>query len=259
MCGSSGRVREKRAFDDIKEAMTTAPVLGHFDPGYVTLIQTDAAIFGWGFIISQINRKGEEHPTAMESGSFSAAEFNYMTTEKEFLAVVEACRKRPPLMQVSSSMITDHLNLTYWMEPRELNQHQARWVGLLSGFDFNTVYRPGTKAEYPDALSPNPNYSGGIDPDIDLVQALPKLNESSGVLSKVVGMLRAVVPDALRGSGDEQELGVQEGETEDDVDKEEADEEWDVDLRGVTEEMKALAVDDTGSPQSTESFQCCLL
>jgi hypothetical protein len=55
------------------------------------LIQTDASHFGWGFIILQINgNNGEEHPIAIESGQFTGAQVNYTTTEKEFMAIVEA-------------------------------------------------------------------------------------------------------------------------------------------------------------------------
>jgi hypothetical protein len=79
------------AFETLKDCMTKAPVIAHFDPSYVTIVQTDASLYGWGFVISQINpTTGDEHPVAIESGSFSPAELNYTITEKEFLAIVQA-------------------------------------------------------------------------------------------------------------------------------------------------------------------------
>ena len=221
---------EQEAFDMLKMAMTTSPVLAHFDPRRETIVQTDASIFGWGFIISQINAESkEEHPIVMESGSFSAAEFNYTTTEKEFLAIVHAFkRKRHLLIQVSSTVVTDHLNLTYWMEPRQLNQRQARWVDLMSGFDFTIVYRPGSKAAYPDGLSRNPDYSKGRDSNENLVQALPRFDENSRVQSSTGVVLRALLSKGDEPSRDWELVGGEDEETDE--------------LDGARKEIDALEV-----------------
>ena len=101
---------QENAFLELKRLMSTAPVLAHFNPEYETIVQTDASLFGWGFVISQVNDRGEEHPVAIESGSFTGAELNYTVTEKEFLAIVLAFRRqRHLLMQVTSTVVTDHL------------------------------------------------------------------------------------------------------------------------------------------------------
>lgn len=189
---------QQQAFDEIKSRLTTSPVLAHFNPLAETIVQTDASLFAWGFVISQIDPVTlEEHPIAMESGAFKHAEVNWTTTDKEFYAIVAAfSRKRHILLQVSSTVITDHLNLQYWMEPRQLNSRQARWVEHLSGFSFRIVYRPGSRAMFPDALSRREDYNKSSIPDHDdsLVQALPPLDESSTVGSTLGHMLRAIVP-----------------------------------------------------------------
>jgi hypothetical protein len=106
--------------------MSEAPVLAHYDPAFEMLIQTNASDHGWGFIISQIDSNKEEHPISIESGSFKGAKSNYTTTEKEFLAIVMAFRrKRHLLLQVSSIVLTDHNNLVFWMSPCQLNSRQA--------------------------------------------------------------------------------------------------------------------------------------
>jgi len=110
---------QERAFTELKDLLTKAPILSHFDPSRETIIQTDASFFGWGFIILQIDAESRrEHPISIESGRFTGAQLNYTTTEKEFMAIVEAFkRSRHMLLQVDSTVITDHLNLTFWMEP----------------------------------------------------------------------------------------------------------------------------------------------
>ena len=174
---------QEKAFAELKSILTHAPILAHFDPSRETIIQTDASHFGWGFIISQIDAETRrEHPIAIESGRFVAAQLNYTTTEKEFMAIVEAFkRSRHMLLQVDSTVITDHLNLTYWMEPRQLSPRQARWVELLSTFRFKIVYRPGKYATMPDALSRRADYHPGkgatVDHEHNFVQALPSISE----------------------------------------------------------------------------------
>ena len=171
---------QQKAFDKLKELMVKAPVLAHFHVGRKTLLQADASFFGWGFIISQINPDtGMEHPVAIYSGRFSGAQLNYTTREKEFLAIVEAFRRcRHMLLQVHTTVLTDHLNLKYWMEPRELNPRQARWVEIISPFRLEIVYRPGKLAVMPDALSRRSDYHPTIDDKAqNFVQALPSFQK----------------------------------------------------------------------------------
>jgi hypothetical protein len=173
---------QQKAFLKLKWLLTHAPILAHFNPELETLIQTDPSHFGWGFIISQVNAETRrEHPIAIESGQFPGAQLNYTTTEKEFLAIVKAFeRNRHILLQVDAIVITDHLNLTYWMEPRQLSPRQARWVEVLSPFRFKIVYRPGKLATMPDALSRRADYHPGkgatLEHDYNFTQALPKLS-----------------------------------------------------------------------------------
>lgn len=192
---------QERAFTELKLLLTKAPILAHFDPTRETIIQTDASHFGWGFIISQLdNKTGREHPIAIESGRFVAAQINYTTTEKEFMAIVEAFkRSRHMLLQVNSTVITDHLNLTYWMEPRQLSPRQARWVELLATFRFKIVYRPGKYATMPDALSRRSDYHPGkgstIDSEYNFIQALPIMSKEGQISPNLINkgpILRAL-------------------------------------------------------------------
>ena len=167
---------QQQAFELLKKLMVNAPILLHFHVEWKTILQADASFFGWGFIISQIDPDtGLEHPVAIYSGRFSGAQLNYSTREKEFLAIVEAFRRcRHMLLQVHTTVLTDHLNLKYWMEPRELNPRQARWVEILAPFRIDIVYRPGKQATMPDALSRRADYHPTPeDKSINFAQALP--------------------------------------------------------------------------------------
>ncbi|EIW70139.1 hypothetical protein TREMEDRAFT_30259, partial [Tremella mesenterica DSM 1558] len=190
-------VEQESAFKELKARMCTAPVLAHFDPTLKTILQTDASFFGWGFIISQINTAGQEHPVAIESGAFNTAQLNYTVGEKEFLAVVEGFRRRRHLLlQVETTVLTDHLNLTYWMEPKQLSPRQGRWVEELANFRFKMVYRPGTQASLPDGLSRRADYHSGkgstMVQESNLIQGLPKFDEVDATTSELRHLLRAL-------------------------------------------------------------------
>lgn len=173
---------QDKAFDTLKTHLVSAPTLAHYNPTYPTILQTDALFFSWGFVISQLNPATQlEHPVAIESGRFTDAQLNYPTNEKEFLAIIEAfVRCRHMLLQVHTTVLTDHLNLSHWMKPRQLSPRQAQWVELLSPFRFNIIYRPGKQASMPDALSCRSDYHPGkgttMDQELNFVQALPSFS-----------------------------------------------------------------------------------
>ena len=241
------------AVESLKSLMSTAPVLAAFDPTFVTLVQADASHYGWGFVISQVNSATcEEHPVAIESGSFKGAELNYTVTEKEFLAIVMAFkRKRHLLVQVSTTVITDHLNLTYWMEPRQLNPRQARWVDALSQFSFDIVYRPGKQAEFPDALSRRSDYLPGPEwSEQNLIQALPGLKPISTISSNLGQVLRALVDHSEESGQDEEQEDLEVFLREDVVKGLEGDE----DLVAVRSELDAAEQDPTSPMPKSQAF-----
>lgn len=178
--------KQQFAFDSLRKLLITAPILAHYDPTLETTIQTDASHYGWGAIISQKSKDdGLERPIAIESGKFKDAELRYNTTEKEFLAIVNVfTRNRHILLPLHSVVITDHLNLTYWTKPRQLNPRQARWVDALSQFRFKIVYRPGKEAILPDTLSRRSDYHPGLstttEEEYNFVQALPAIENDPG-------------------------------------------------------------------------------
>ena len=79
------------AFQQLKNLLTTAPVLAYpkFDQGYT--LETDASIHGLGAVLSQRQSDTQLHPVAYASRALSQAERNYAITELETLAVVWQC------------------------------------------------------------------------------------------------------------------------------------------------------------------------
>ncbi|UYV76764.1 hypothetical protein LAZ67_14001975 [Cordylochernes scorpioides] len=91
----SWNIEERHAFEALKSALISEPVLGHFDHSSPTEIHTDASNYGIGAVLVQI-QKGKERAIAYASRTLNKAERNYSTTERECLAVIWAIGKFRP-------------------------------------------------------------------------------------------------------------------------------------------------------------------
>jgi len=145
-----------QAFEELKKAFTTAPVLIHPDTQKPFTLETDASNFAYGACLSQKGEDGKLHPVAFLSKSMSPAELNYDIYDKEMLAVVRSLQAWRHYLEGSSQkidIITDHKNLEYFATAKKLSPRQLRWIQELSRFNFIIHYRPGLKHEKVDALS----------------------------------------------------------------------------------------------------------
>ena len=146
----------QEAFRFLKEAFTSAPILRHFDPERLTVLETDASNYVSAGVLSQYAEDGLLHPVAFFSKKHSPAECNYDIHDKELLAVIRCCEEwRAELMSVSErfQIFTDHKNLEYFMSDKLLSPRQVRWSKSLSRFPFVLTYRPGKAGGKPDALT----------------------------------------------------------------------------------------------------------
>ena len=92
--------RQQQAFNFLKQAFTSAPILGHYDPDNLIIVETDASEYVIGGILSQIDRtSGLLHPIAFYSRSLHAAELNYDIYNKELLSIFEAFKEWRPYLE----------------------------------------------------------------------------------------------------------------------------------------------------------------
>ena len=75
------------AFERVKEACLTAPILSFPDFSKPFLLETDASGIGLGAVLSQKKEDGRYHPIAYASRSMNDTEENYHSNKKEFLAL----------------------------------------------------------------------------------------------------------------------------------------------------------------------------
>ena len=76
------------AFDNLKQSLTSAPVLAHPDYNKPFILDTDASQTGIGAVLSQVQDDGCERVIAYASKTLSRQERHYCVTRLELLAVV---------------------------------------------------------------------------------------------------------------------------------------------------------------------------
>src|SRR4051812_23164850 len=125
----------KEAFEVLKKALITAPIVQPPDWKLPFEIMCDASDFAVGAVLGQrVDKKLNVIHYA--SKTLDSAQQNYATTEKEFLAVVFACDKFRQYIVYSKVIIhTDPAALKYLMEKKDAKPRLIRWVLLLKEFD----------------------------------------------------------------------------------------------------------------------------
>ncbi|XP_063374947.1 uncharacterized protein LOC134662604 [Cydia amplana] len=154
---------QQTAFNMLKEALTTTPVLKQLDSDAPYIIKTDASNYAIGAALVQ--GEGEkEHPIEYASRLLTSAERNYTVTEKEALAIVWAVTKFRGYIEGTKFLtITDHQPLKWLMNLKSPTGRLARWALQLQPYDFETKYTPGRTNVVADSLS-RPPCEEHIDP-----------------------------------------------------------------------------------------------
>ena len=144
----------ERSFEMVKKALISSDVMGYpINEGGEFILDVDASDVGLGGILHQ-QQEGRERVIAYASKVLNRAERNYCITEKELLAVrffIEYFRQY--LLGRKFRVRTDHQALIWLFKLKEPRGKIARWIEILSHYDFSVEYRPGHKQGHCDALS----------------------------------------------------------------------------------------------------------
>ena len=124
------------AFDTLRFALTSDPILGFPAPDGQFSIHTEASNVGLGAILLQ-TQEGGQRTIAFGSRALTSAERNYSATEKECLAVVWALEKWRPYMYIEGRhcrVVTDHQALCWLFRKSKQTGRLARWILRLQDF-----------------------------------------------------------------------------------------------------------------------------
>ncbi|KAJ9512039.1 hypothetical protein QJQ45_004614 [Haematococcus lacustris] len=150
---------QQEAFERVKVALASNPVVRPPDFSRPFTVKTDASLYAIGAVLSQRDDNGAEYVVAYESRKLQPAEINYPTHDRELLAVVHALTLwRHYLLGRPFTIETDNCPITHIMTQPHLSARQLRWTQLLAPYSFSLVHKAGKTHIVPDALSRRPDY-----------------------------------------------------------------------------------------------------
>ncbi|GFS57918.1 retrovirus-related Pol polyprotein from transposon 412 [Trichonephila clavipes] len=144
------------SFLQLKEALTSSPILIYPQPDKPFILDTDASNESVGAVLSQ-EIDGQERVVAYWSKCLSKPERNYCVTRKELLAIVKAIEHFHHYLYGQKFLLrTDHASLTWLMNFRNTEGQVARWIQRLNEYYFDIRHRKGSSHGNADALSRRP-------------------------------------------------------------------------------------------------------
>lgn len=145
--------RTEKAFNTLKELLTTQPLLQYPNFTKPFVLTTDASNDAIGAILSQ-GPIGKDLPISYASRTLNNAERNYPTVEKELLAIVWGCKHfRQYLYGRKFTVVTDHRPLTWIFSVKDPSSRLLRWRLKLEEYEYEVIYKKGSNNTNADALS----------------------------------------------------------------------------------------------------------
>ena len=147
--------KEEKAFQELKDACISAPVLGYPDYTLPFILHTDSSTDGLGAVLYQEQSDGMR-VIAYASRCLTASEANYAPHKLEFLALKWAVTDKFKEYLYGGNhfeVYTDNNPLTYILSSAKLDACGQRWVADLANFNFTLHYKPGSTNTVADALS----------------------------------------------------------------------------------------------------------
>ncbi|GJX87595.1 putative nucleotidyltransferase, ribonuclease H [Tanacetum coccineum] len=178
----------KKAFNKLKEKLTTAPIITSSDWNVPFELMCDASDFAVGAVLGQ-RIDGKFTPFYYASKTVNDSQAHYTTTKKELLAVGFSSDKFHPYINLSKTIVyTDHSALKYLFSKHDAKPRLIRWVLLLQGFNIEIKDKKGAENLAADHLSRLENPNMGIltkkeianefpDKHLMVLKATPKDNE----------------------------------------------------------------------------------
>ena len=146
---------QQQAFDRLKEALTTPPVLALPRRGRTYVLDVDSCGTQLSAALLQEQDDGKLQPAAYISRRLATNQLPYGVTEKECLAVVWASLKRRPYLEGDRFRVRADHDCLRWILNIEGsgNPRLVRWRLRLSELEFYVAYKPGMTHYLADSIS----------------------------------------------------------------------------------------------------------
>ena len=151
--------RRQAAFEDLKQAITQAPVLQsiNYNSDNAVVLAVDTSIIAVGFILSQRDDEGKSHPARYGSIPMNDREARYSQPKLELYGLFRALRAFR-LYLIGAKNLEIEVDAKYirgmLKEPDlQPNASMNRWIQGILLFHFNLIHVPAERHKGPDALS----------------------------------------------------------------------------------------------------------
>ena len=149
---------EEKAFQELKEALISDPVLAFPTRDGEWILDTDASANGMGGVLAQMqeDKEGEMQERVIAYGSrvLQGRQKRYCTRRRELLAVVTFVQHfRPYLYGRFVKIRTDHASLRYLKTLNNPDDQFARWMQVLEETYYTMEIRKGSAHCNADAMS----------------------------------------------------------------------------------------------------------
>ena len=178
---------QRRAFQSLKDALCTAPVLQFPNPELPYTVVTDASGTAAGGVLMQDQGEGLR-PLAFLSRRLKPTEQKYSAYERELAAVAYCLQSWRHYLEGCPggvTVVTDHQPLTRLMDQQVLTRVQTRWMrlGLFQSIHPTIKYQPGKANIVADALSRSQRVGPGISDQTEQTAAASEAPNSINALT----------------------------------------------------------------------------
>jgi len=160
---------QQNAFEVLKKAFTTAPVLRILNDEDPFKLSTNVSDFAIGAVLSQKDMQTNLwHLVAFFYKSLDVHERNYKIYDKELLAVIQGLEEYRYYLEGHPYKVeiwSDYQNLIFFRTVQKLTRRQARWALFMTCFDFVLYHKLGKTMQAEDLLSRQADYEMGTDLD----------------------------------------------------------------------------------------------
>jgi hypothetical protein len=138
--------QHQKAFEDLKNRVTSELVLAHPELDKPFKLEVDASGFAIGVVLLQKKEDSKRHPVTYYSKTLNEAQQNYDVADLELLAVVMLLDNWRPFLAGSLHRVivySNHQNLLYWKESHKISRCIAREVLCLSEYSIEIHHIKG--------------------------------------------------------------------------------------------------------------------
>ena len=149
------------AFETLKEAIITSPILKYPDPNKGYTLFTYASKYAWACVLTQeyqYEKGGKEykinHPITFASGLFKGSQMNWAALTKEAFAIYSSIKRLSYYLEDADIVLkSDHLPLKKFLQKNTLNSKVNNWAVEISPYRIKFEYIKGIKNTLADTMS----------------------------------------------------------------------------------------------------------